>query len=95
MGLVGDDAAGSEALGLVGAGPGVEGYLVPRPGRRTSAKARFIAAGQQLLRVDTAEVSAIDSVTEASLAVAVAHACDGAGAVLISDYAKGGAWRRR
>jgi D-beta-D-heptose 7-phosphate kinase/D-beta-D-heptose 1-phosphate adenosyltransferase len=89
VGLVGDDAAGHEALGLVGAEAGIEGHLVSRPGRRTTSKVRFIAAGQQLLRVDSEESGAPDKPTEASLASAVAHACDGAGAVLLSDYAKG------
>jgi D-beta-D-heptose 7-phosphate kinase / D-beta-D-heptose 1-phosphate adenosyltransferase len=89
VGLVGDDAAGAEALGLVGAETGVEGHLVSRPGRRTTTKIRFVAAGQQLLRVDSEESAPIDRATAGSLATAVTHACDGAGAVLLSDYAKG------
>jgi D-beta-D-heptose 7-phosphate kinase/D-beta-D-heptose 1-phosphate adenosyltransferase len=89
VGVVGDDAAGHETLGLVGAEAGIEGHLVSRPGRRTTSKIRFIAAGQQLLRVDSEESGPIDKAAEASLAKAVAHACDGAGAVLLSDYAKG------
>jgi D-beta-D-heptose 7-phosphate kinase/D-beta-D-heptose 1-phosphate adenosyltransferase len=89
VGLVGDDAAGHEALGLVGREAGIEGHLVSRPGRRTTSKIRFIAAGQQLLRVDSEETGAIDKATEASLARAVADACEGAGAALLSDYAKG------
>lgn len=89
VGLVGDDPAGHEALGLVGAVPGIEGHLVSRRGRRTTTKIRFIAAGQQLLRVDSEEVGGLDAAALGSLAVAVAHACDGAGAVLLSDYAKG------
>src|SRR6201996_5137697 len=43
VGLGGDDAAGHEALGLVGAEAGIEGHLVSRHGRRTTTKIRFIA----------------------------------------------------
>jgi D-beta-D-heptose 7-phosphate kinase/D-beta-D-heptose 1-phosphate adenosyltransferase len=89
VGLVGDDAAGHEALRLVEPETGLEGHLVSRAGRVTTVKTRFIAAGQQLLRVDSEESRAIDGGVERSLAGAVAHAADGAGAILISDYAKG------
>jgi D-beta-D-heptose 7-phosphate kinase/D-beta-D-heptose 1-phosphate adenosyltransferase len=89
VGVVGDDAAGNEAVSLVGLEPGIEGHLISRPGRRTTTKVRFVAAGQQLLRVDSEESEPIDRSTAGSLATAVAHACDGAGAVLLSDYAKG------
>lgn len=88
VGLVGDDAAGHEALGLVGAEPSLEGHLVSRPGGRTTTKVRFIASGQQLLRVDS-ETAGVDREADASLAHAVLHAADGAGAILVSDYAKG------
>jgi D-beta-D-heptose 7-phosphate kinase/D-beta-D-heptose 1-phosphate adenosyltransferase len=89
VGLVGDDAAGREALGLIGAAEGLESHLVSRQNRRTTVKTRFVAAGQQLLRLDAEESGAVDRDTEASLAAAVGHACEGVGAVLISDYAKG------
>jgi D-beta-D-heptose 7-phosphate kinase/D-beta-D-heptose 1-phosphate adenosyltransferase len=89
VGLVGDDAAGNEAQALVGAESGIEGHLVVEPRRRTTIKTRFAAAGQQLLRLDTEESAAIAAGSEASLVSAVTHAADGAGAILISDYAKG------
>ena len=52
-GVIGDDAAANEALGLVGAEPGMEGHLVAERGRPTTVKTRYVAAGQQLLRVDS------------------------------------------
>jgi D-beta-D-heptose 7-phosphate kinase/D-beta-D-heptose 1-phosphate adenosyltransferase len=88
-GVVGDDAPGHEALGLLGDEAGIEGHLVSRPRRRTTVKTRFVASGQQLLRLDSEERAALDSEAEASLLSAVRHACDGAKAILISDYAKG------
>jgi D-beta-D-heptose 7-phosphate kinase/D-beta-D-heptose 1-phosphate adenosyltransferase len=89
VGLVGDDAAGHEALALVGAEAGLEGHLVSRPRRRTTVKTRFVASGQQLLRLDSEETGGIDRGAETSLVTAIQHACEGAGAVLLSDYAKG------
>ena len=89
VGLVGNDAAGHEALGLVEREPGLEGHLVSRAGRQTTVKTRFVAAGQQLLRLDSEDTSRPAKDAEASLVTAVEHACEGAGAVLVSDYAKG------
>lgn len=89
VGLVGDDAAGHEAQALVGAENGIEGHLVVQPRRRTTVKTRFAAAGQQLLRLDAEEQEPVAAASETSLVSAVAHAADGAGVILVSDYAKG------
>jgi D-beta-D-heptose 7-phosphate kinase/D-beta-D-heptose 1-phosphate adenosyltransferase len=88
-GVVGDDAAGREALGLLAAETAVEGHLVTRAKRRTTVKTRFVASGQQLLRLDSEDAAPLASEAEASLAAAARHACDEAKAILISDYAKG------
>ncbi|HYE42671.1 MAG TPA: D-glycero-beta-D-manno-heptose 1-phosphate adenylyltransferase [Caulobacteraceae bacterium] len=89
VGLVGDDAAGHEALGLLEGEAGLESHLVSRAGRRTTLKTRFTAAGQQLLRVDHEDRHAPDEQAQASLAQAVRSAGDEVHAILISDYAKG------
>ncbi|MFZ4606269.1 MAG: PfkB family carbohydrate kinase, partial [Caulobacter sp.] len=39
-GVIGDDAAATEALGLIGAEPGMEGHLVADRGRPTTVKTR-------------------------------------------------------
>src|ERR1700689_5355495 len=52
IGLVGQDGAAHEAMALVGAEPRIEGFLLTDLGRATTVKTRYIAAGQQLLRVD-------------------------------------------
>ncbi len=88
-GMVGDDGPGREALGLLGAEAGIEGHLVTRPRRRTTVKTRFVASGQQLLRLDSEDSAALSPEAESSLLGAVRHACDDARAILISDYAKG------
>jgi D-beta-D-heptose 7-phosphate kinase/D-beta-D-heptose 1-phosphate adenosyltransferase len=89
VGVIGDDAAAGETLTLVGADAGLESHLVTAPGRPTTIKTRFVAAGQQLLRLDDEEAGLIDTDTEAQLVRAVEHAAKDAGVILLSDYAKG------
>ncbi|MBE7218901.1 MAG: D-glycero-beta-D-manno-heptose 1-phosphate adenylyltransferase [Caulobacteraceae bacterium] len=71
------------------ASPGVEDRLVRAPGRPTTVKTRFTAAGQQLLRLDHEETGPPEPDVAAALAQAAGEAAQGAGAVLVSDYAKG------
>jgi D-beta-D-heptose 7-phosphate kinase/D-beta-D-heptose 1-phosphate adenosyltransferase len=88
-GVIGDDAAATEALGLIGAEPGMEGHLVADRGRPTTVKTRYVAAGQQLLRVDSEDARPAGKDVEARLVTAVRHAAGEAGAILLSDYGKG------
>jgi D-beta-D-heptose 7-phosphate kinase/D-beta-D-heptose 1-phosphate adenosyltransferase len=86
---MGDDAVGLELAALVEAEPGLIGHLVTQAGRQTTVKVRFVASGQQLLRVDTETVSAISPDAEAGLIAALQAAIADCGAVVLSDYAKG------
>ncbi len=70
-------------------GDGVDDRLVEVAGRPTTLKTRFIAGGQQLLRLDHEEAGPPPPAAAAALARAVRAAGEGAGAVLVSDYAKG------
>ncbi|MDP1631602.1 MAG: D-glycero-beta-D-manno-heptose 1-phosphate adenylyltransferase [Caulobacter sp.] len=88
-GLIGDDAAAHEALGLIGAEAGMEGHLVPETGRPTTVKTRYVASGQQLLRVDSEDSRPASREAEAKLIAAIRHAAGDAGAILLSDYGKG------
>ena len=89
VGVVGDDAAAGEALTLVGADAGLESHLVTARSRPTTIKTRFVAAGQQLLRLDDEDAGTVDLEAEAQLVRAVEHAAQDAGVILLSDYAKG------
>src|SRR3569833_330276 len=89
VGVVGDDAAAGEALTLVGADAGLESHLVTANGRPTTIKTRFVASGQQLLRLDDEDADGVDRETEAQLVRAVEHAAQDCGVILLSDYAKG------
>jgi D-beta-D-heptose 7-phosphate kinase/D-beta-D-heptose 1-phosphate adenosyltransferase len=89
VGVVGDDAAGAEIAGIAAASAGVEGRLVVAAAGRTTVKTRFVSHGHQLLRLDE-EVSAASPDADAPpLLAAFSAALDGAGAVVLSDYAKG------
>ena len=69
--------------------PGVEDRLVFAPGRPTTLKTRFTAAGQQLLRLDDEQTAPPEPNVAAALAQAAGEAARGSAAVLVSDYAKG------
>ena len=84
-GAVGDDPAGDEVLALVSSEPGVELHLSRVHGETTTVKTRFVAARQQLLRLDSEEAHELDF----GVSPEVLGALPGARAVLVSDYAKG------
>src|ERR1700748_107024 len=89
VGVIGDDPAAGEALTLIAADQGLESHLVTATRRPTTIKTRFVASGQQLLRLDDEDIGPVDTDTEAHLVRAVEHAAQGAGVILLSDYAKG------
>ncbi|QYC11353.1 D-glycero-beta-D-manno-heptose 1-phosphate adenylyltransferase [Brevundimonas nasdae] len=78
--VAGDDAAGAELRDLIAAEDRIADFISRPPGAATIVKTRFVAAGQQLLRLDddAAPVSISDS-----------SAFSEASAILLSDYAKG------
>lgn len=89
VGLVGDDAE-ADALGrLIEAEPGVAGHIVAERDRRTTVKTRFVAAGQQLLRLDSEQSTPPGKRAARGLIEAVEDAAAEGRAILLSDYAKG------
>src|SRR5690606_22732605 len=78
--VAGTDAAGDELAALIAAEPGVEDAVERRPGVATIVKTRFVANGQQLLRLDD-EAPAVMGEESAAFT--------GASVILLSDYAKG------
>ena len=87
--VVGDDAAGREVQALALAETGDGCRLLVHRGRPTTIKERYIAAGQQLLRVDRDPHGAIGAGTATALLAAATAALEGAGALVLSDYGKG------
>ena len=89
VGVVGDDRVAHQATELIGAIDGLQGYLVTQAGRATGLKTRFIAGGQQLLRVDHEDVGGVSDESQKRLIDLIDFAVADAGAILLSDYAKG------
>ncbi|OYW91539.1 MAG: D-glycero-beta-D-manno-heptose 1-phosphate adenylyltransferase [Caulobacterales bacterium 32-67-6] len=86
VGLVGGDNEGHEALRLVAAEAGVEGFVVTDAARPTTLKTRFVSGGQQLLRVDNeVAIPAQGDVGKGVVTPAVIAACRAAGARIIVD----------
>ncbi|WP_292036763.1 MULTISPECIES: D-glycero-beta-D-manno-heptose 1-phosphate adenylyltransferase [unclassified Brevundimonas] len=79
--VVGQDAAGAELTDLIAAEDRVEDALVRPEGAATIVKTRFVAAGQQLLRLDDEQ--------PATAAYDDRAVFKGTKAILLSDYAKG------
>ncbi len=78
--VVGQDAAGQELVELIAAEDGIENAVEQRVGVATIVKTRFVAAGQQLLRLDD---------EDAAIAAQDSDAFSGVSVILLSDYAKG------
>ena len=87
--VVGEDPLADEARALIAEEPRLDGWLTAQAGRVTALKTRFVAAGQQLLRVDHEDVGPVSAQSEASLAETISRQAPGAGAILLSDYGKG------
>lgn len=83
-------AAGRDDAGraLRGTLADIETHLV-ETARPTTVKTRFVAGGQQMLRLDEEDSGPVDAATENALLAATRTALAGAGALILSDYAKG------
>ena len=89
VGVIGDDAAGSELGRQLAISPGIVPHLVVASGRPTTAKTRFMVGVHQLMRLDEEITAAIDAPTATALLERFAKALETADVVVLSDYAKG------
>jgi len=87
--VVGKDSDGREIERLIGEEGIADQPLVDAGGRRTSAKSRYLAGGQQMLRTDRETVFPLDETLEAKLIATAISAMADCDAVVLSDYAKG------
>ena len=78
--VAGDDAAGQELRDLIAAEDRVADFVARPAGASTIVKTRFVAAGQQLLRLDEEEAGVEIEDSDAFAETSV---------ILLSDYAKG------
>jgi D-beta-D-heptose 7-phosphate kinase/D-beta-D-heptose 1-phosphate adenosyltransferase len=89
VGVVGDDAAGRELLGLL-RGRGVDvGRVLVDPGRPTTTKTRIIAHSQQVVRADREDASDVTGDAGAEIAGRLESAVAECDVLVVSDYGKG------
>jgi D-beta-D-heptose 7-phosphate kinase / D-beta-D-heptose 1-phosphate adenosyltransferase len=89
LSVVGDDAAQSDVMGLLGADESIDSHLLVERGRRTTVKTRYIAGNQHLLRADRENPAPIGTAAAVELRRLIHAALAEADAVILSDYAKG------
>lgn len=87
--LVGADEAGATLRTLIDATPRLNARLVATPDRPSTVKTRYVAAGQQLLRADYENTTAVSREIEQRLIHAAEEAVAEVDLVVLSDYAKG------
>jgi D-beta-D-heptose 7-phosphate kinase/D-beta-D-heptose 1-phosphate adenosyltransferase len=87
--VVGKDNNGIEIKRLISAEGITDLPLVDERGRLTSAKSRYQAGTQQMLRTDLETVFPLSADMEAKLMAAATNALVACDAVILSDYAKG------
>ncbi len=89
IGVVGEDTTGRTLVEAAEREPGLTASIASDASRRTTLKTRFVAQGQQLLRVDEEAVDAVDPILSKNLSARVEAALGEAQALVLSDYAKG------
>lgn len=89
VGVVGADEEGAALGAVVASEPGLTDRLIRDPLRQTTVKQRFIAQGQQLLRVDREDTRPVDGAIADAVVNSVAEALASAPTIVLSDYAKG------
>jgi D-beta-D-heptose 7-phosphate kinase / D-beta-D-heptose 1-phosphate adenosyltransferase len=91
VGVVGDDAEGRELATAFRAEPRIEAHLIVDPSRPTTRKVRFVSEhhSTHLLRADWEVARPVSPQIEAAVLERVRAALARAGAVVLSDYAKG------
>jgi D-beta-D-heptose 7-phosphate kinase/D-beta-D-heptose 1-phosphate adenosyltransferase len=87
--VAGEDGAANDLVALIRGESRLEADLVVDSSRPTTVKTRFVASGQQLLRLDDEDPRPLAPAAEDKLVAAAETAIAGAAAVLLSDYAKG------
>jgi D-beta-D-heptose 7-phosphate kinase / D-beta-D-heptose 1-phosphate adenosyltransferase len=88
IGLIGNDAAGDEVRAAIGDTSRLVDAHVMSAARPTSCKTRYIAAHQQMMRVDEEQVRPLDAEEEKRLIAAIGAVMPDVDAVILSDYDK-------
>lgn len=89
FGIIGDDFFGKQFHELIREYDISTDYLVTDPDRPTTSKARIIARGQQMLRIDRENTVDIHREIGQELADRILSSLDDIAGLVISDYGKG------
>lgn len=87
--VVGQDAAGDELSAMLGALPKMSEHLFRAEDRPTIVKSRYIASGQQLLRVDEETTTPIPDALGRDIVTDALACLKSVDVVIMSDYGKG------
>lgn len=88
IGVVGTDTTAAEVR-TAAAAEGYRAECIVDSSRPTTRKIRYIAASQQMLRVDYEETHPLDATTEDSVIQTIVKHAPGSDGIIISDYGKG------
>lgn len=91
VGAIGDDPAGQSLRSALAGHKGIETSLIVDPSRPTTRKVRFVSEhySTHLLRADWELAKPLDDLREQALLEQALNALSKAGALVLSDYAKG------
>jgi D-beta-D-heptose 7-phosphate kinase/D-beta-D-heptose 1-phosphate adenosyltransferase len=91
VGVIGDDDSGVELKKELAKLPRIEAHLATDAGRRTTRKVRFVSEhhSTHMLRADWEPATPVDAKCEDALIAYATKTMPKAGAVVLSDYAKG------
>ena len=89
IGITGDDDDADQLEKILSEEAAISAKLLRDNTRPTTAKTRFTANGQQLLRVDHEDCQSFSSSMQGNIQKQIAEALDGAKTVILSDYNKG------
>lgn len=89
LGVVGDDAAGQDLENILSTERGIKTSFIVTNQRPTTEKVRFVSRGQQLLRADQEDATALSPDLEAQLLNLLEKEIHQYHTLVLSDYAKG------
>lgn len=89
VGVAGPDQAGYDIANQISDLPQISSYVLTDGARPTTLKTRFVANGQQLLRVDRETSEPLSSDMEQQVLQRMENAIQECSIVVLSDYAKG------
>jgi D-beta-D-heptose 7-phosphate kinase / D-beta-D-heptose 1-phosphate adenosyltransferase len=89
LGVVGEDISAQDLRTQLACSPAIEAHLISDSSRPTSVKTRYVADGQQIMRVDRESRAALAMDVERRLLDRFAVALRDTSVIVLSDYAKG------